>query len=70
MDKNRNGSVEHSEAVAGRWSLRGSKAGCRLAFVQQCDEDKSGSVSRQEWRKCFKIQGNNEMYIINDKDSI
>ena len=69
MDKNRNGLVEPSEAVAGRWSLRGSKEGCRLAFVQQCDEDKSRSISRQEWLKCFKIQGNNQIYIISDKDS-
>ena len=56
MDKNKNGLVESSEAITGRWSLRGSIP-CKLSFIQECDEDTSGSVSRQEWLNCFKIQG-------------
>ena len=55
-DKNKNGLVESSEAITGRWSLRGSIP-CKLSFIQECDEDTSGSVSRQEWLNCFKIQG-------------
>lgn len=70
MDKNRNGLVEPSEAVAGRWSLQGSKEGCRLAFVQQCDEDKSRSVSRQEWLKCFKIQACNKSCVGGQLDKV
>ena len=57
MDKNKNGLIEPSEAVAGRWSLRGSRA-CKLAFLQECDEDRSKSVSRKEWLHCFKVPGN------------
>jgi len=56
MDKNKNGLLEPSEAMAGKWSLRGSTA-CKFAFLHTCDEDRSKSISRQEWLKCFNIEG-------------
>ena len=56
VDKNKNGLLEPSEAVAGKWSLRGSTA-CKFAFLRKCDEDRSKNLSRQEWLKCFDIQG-------------
>ena len=54
MDKNKDGLVDYNEATRGRWRLRGPRV-CQLAFLKECDEDQSKSVSLKEWLNCFKI---------------
>ncbi|KAL9958321.1 hypothetical protein ACROYT_G035323 [Oculina patagonica] len=54
MDRNKNGLVDYNEAARGRWSLRGPRV-CQLAFLQECDEDQSRSLSLKEWQNCFKV---------------
>ena len=63
MDRNKNGLVDYKEAALRKWSIRGTRV-CKLAFIQQCDEDQSKAVSRKEWLNCFKITPGN--LIIND----
>ena len=40
--------------MTGRWGLRGPRV-CQIAFLQECDENQSKSVSEREWLNCFQI---------------
>ncbi|KAJ7374297.1 hypothetical protein OS493_007382 [Desmophyllum pertusum] len=55
-DKDKNGLVDYKEfeATTKRWRLLVS-SGCKRAFIEECDENQSKSLSLKEWLNCFNI---------------
>ncbi|KAJ7374298.1 CUB and sushi domain-containing protein 3 [Desmophyllum pertusum] len=55
-DKDKNGLVDFKEfeATTKIWRLLVS-SGCKRAFIEECDENQSKSLSLKEWLNCFNI---------------